>query len=62
MNGNKDKNTDIEKVIKDDTFRDSFNKEITSNTSETSGDIPEFTTGDGDSSGGDNSNDSDSSE
>jgi len=63
MSGEKDKNTEIEKIIqRDENLRESFNKEITSNTSDTTGDIPNFTTGDGDNSGDSGSNEAESSE
>ena len=63
MSGEKNKNTDIEKIIQnDENLRESFNKEITSNTSDTTGDIPDFTPGNGDDSGSGSSNEAESSE
>lgn len=58
----KDKDPEIEKLIqKEENLREAFNKEITTNTSETGGDIPDFTSGDSDSSDSD-SGESDTSE
>jgi len=63
MSGDKDKKQDIEKIIQsDEIVRGKFNKEITSNTSDTTGGIPDFTTGDGDSFDGSDSGGSDSSD
>jgi hypothetical protein len=46
-------------VSLEDIFEKSSNNEITSNTSQTTGNIPEFTSGDGDSSGGSSSDEND---
>ena len=53
MSGEKDKTTQNENGIqKDENLRESFNKEITSNDSDVPTDIPDFTPGDDDNSGG----------
>ncbi|MBW2570215.1 MAG: hypothetical protein JRE47_12855 [Deltaproteobacteria bacterium] len=63
MSGEQDKNIEIEKIIQsDENLKESSYKEITSNTSDTTEDIPDFTTGDGDSSGGNSSSDTESTE
>lgn len=62
MSDDKEKNSEAEKIIREEHLRESFNKEITSNTSETTNDIPQFTTGDGDTAGGESSSDTNSSE
>ena len=46
----KEKDPEVEKLIQtDENLREAFNKDVTSNTSETSEDIPDFTSGDSDS-------------
>lgn len=67
MSNDKDKKSEVEKLAQTDKSRgETFTKEITSNTSETSGDVPDFTSGDSDSgnsdSGDNDSSNSDSSE
>ena len=46
-------------VSLEDIFEKASNNEITSNTSQTTGNIPEFTSGDGDSSRGSSSDEND---
>ena len=60
---NKKQNSEVKKQLPIGDFRETFsNKKITSNDTVTPGDIPPCTTGSGDSSGGESSADSESSE
>jgi hypothetical protein len=63
MSEGKNKKPEIEKIIlPDEGVGIPFTREITDNTSDTTGDIPDFTTGDGESYKGSDSNDPESSE
>ena len=62
MSKDKSQNCENKEQQKSNDLRESFNKQITSNTSDVPNDIPPFTTGDGDSSGGETSQDTGSSQ
>ncbi|ACF11594.1 hypothetical protein Cpar_1188 [Chlorobaculum parvum NCIB 8327] len=63
MSYDKKKNLESEGKNREEHFKDAiFEHDITSNTSKKPDKIPTFTTGDGDASGGENSNKTDSEE